>query len=58
MKSLIVRLSVLAITTTGFAASTVVSHASAKKDVIKPVSIGLTTPVPMCTPGVCTGGLH
>ncbi len=57
MKNLMIRLSVLTIAISGFAASTVVSHADSKKS-IKPVFIGTITPAPMCTPGVCTSGLH
>lgn len=49
MKSLIVRLSVLALATTGFAASTVSSKAVDPKHEVKPVVIA-GTPVGMCMP--------
>ena len=51
MKTLFVRLSVLALALTGFTASTITTQAASKS--------GNSVPVPMCTPG--TGdycGLH
>ncbi len=59
MKSLIVRLSVLAIATTGFAASTIASQPASKKHIVKPVIVGTICPAPMCPyhdPNFC--GLH
>ena len=50
MKNLFVRLSVLTIALSGFAASTVVSKAAPKKNEIKPVVIGGVCPTPMCMP--------
>ncbi len=59
MKSLIVRLSVLTLATTGFAASTVVSQTATKTDVIRPVVLGTVSPSPMCPMGDPTHcGMH
>ena len=49
MKSTLVRLSVIALSLTGFAASTVASSAAPKKHEIKPIVIGGNCP-PMCLP--------
>ncbi len=49
MKSLSIRLSVLALSLTGFAASTIVSRAASHKNAPTVVAMG-TTPVCMCMP--------
>ncbi len=59
MKSSIVRLAVLTITTTGFAASTLATQTASKSDVIRPVVVGTIAPAPMCPMGDPTHcGLH
>lgn len=59
MKNTIVRLSVLALVATGFAASTVSSQTSKKQGTIKPVVIATTVPAPVCPMGDPTHcGLH
>jgi len=50
MKSFFVRLSVLALALSGFAASTVASKAAPSKNEIKPVLIGGVGSTPMCMP--------
>lgn len=56
MKSLFVRLSVLTLAATGFAASTVISQAASKNHEIKPVVVGGVC-TPICNPNKSTCGI-
>ena len=50
MKTTIVRLSVLALAFTGFAASSVVSHARKSAPVVTPVVVATIYSAPLCAP--------
>ncbi len=58
MKSFFVRLSVLALATTGFSASTLFAKVPANHSE-KPAVIAMgTCPTPMCWPSKCNGGIE